>query len=72
MEDINCKCCMEVDQLMAKFDETGVDRDAAQCIMEHPWFEATCLNPGTLQMAYCGYIQQYGACAVEGSRDRLV
>ena len=65
---MTCKCCTEVPEMVRKLDESNVG--TASCFTEHPWFEATCLNPGTLQTAYYGYRQQYGARAVEGERDK--
>jgi hypothetical protein len=54
--------------MMAKLAEENLT--SIQCITEHPWFEATCLNPETLQTACYGYRQQYGATAIEGGRDK--
>ena len=44
--------------------------DAGQCLSEHPWFDACCLNPATLQTAYRQYRSQHGPNAVEGSADQ--
>ena len=59
---------MEVQQLTAKLDELAPRPQNLACFTDHPWFEATVLNPGTLQTAYHHYRQQYGAGAIEGDR----
>jgi hypothetical protein len=70
MPDVkNCKCCKEVQQFEDKLLETDVTLDG-DCFTTHPWFEAVCLNPATLQTAYLQYRQQYGARAMEGDRTR--
>lgn len=66
----NCKCCKEVDAIQQKIQHTGVDPSSFDCFTEHPWYEATCLNPGTLETAYYHYKQQYGARAIEGDMAR--
>ena len=64
----NCKCCSEIEELRKKLEEIG--DPTIGCFTNHPWFEATCLNPGTLQTAYFSYRQQYGARALEGDRAK--
>ncbi|XP_038062598.1 P2X purinoceptor 7-like [Patiria miniata] len=69
MESVeNCLCCKEAPAIQQKIEHTGVDPDTLSCFKDHPWYEATCLNPGTLETAYYQYRQQYGARAVEGDR----
>ncbi|XP_071810726.1 uncharacterized protein [Apostichopus japonicus] len=42
-------------------------KKSAACITLHPGFEAVCLNPWVLQIAYYVYRQQYGGRAQENS-----
>ena len=66
----NCMCCKEVEAIQQKILHTGVNPDDFLCFTDHPWYKATCLNPGTLETAYYAYKQQYGARAIEGDLPR--
>ncbi|XP_033639859.1 P2X purinoceptor 7-like [Asterias rubens] len=66
----NCICCKEIAAIQEKIVHTGVDTEGFRCFTDHPWYSATCLNPGTLETAYYAYRQQYGARAVEGDLPR--
>lgn len=66
----DCRCCQEMEVFKQKLIHTGIEPSTVQCFTDHPWYEATCLNPGTLETAYFQFRQQYGSHAVEGDRAR--
>ena len=41
-----------------------------RCIVQHPGFEAVCLNVWVLQTAWLQYKQQYGSSAYEGPEHK--
>uniref|UniRef100_A0A3B3CPU1 P2X purinoreceptor 7 intracellular domain-containing protein n=1 Tax=Oryzias melastigma TaxID=30732 RepID=A0A3B3CPU1_ORYME len=54
-------CCCEVPKVWKLVDDFVTEtRQSIDCIVNHPWFEASCLNPWTLKAAYMAYRQQYG------------
>lgn len=53
-----CICCKEISSVVAKIGEAN-DSDVS-CIIEHPGFEAVCLNVWVLQAAYFQYRQHHG------------
>ena len=63
-------CCQEVDVVKRKnLEAVDVENmeEPPKCIVEHPGFQAVCLNYWVLQAAWLQYKQQYGASAYEGS-----
>ncbi len=67
----NSICCNEIRQTADKIEELGMDvEDGGQCLSKHSWFEACCLHPATLQIAYLQYRAQCGQHAVEGTIDQ--
>ena len=55
-----CLCCSEISVVVEK-------RDTAECIIQHPGFDAVCLNIWVLQTAYYNYRQHYGSNTQEGN-----
>ena len=55
-----CLCCCEIPVVVEK-------KDTTECIIQHPGFEAVCLNVWVLQTAYHSYRQHYGSNASEGN-----
>ena len=55
-----CLCCCEIPVEVEK-------KDTAECIIQHPGFEAVCLNVWVLQTAYHSYSHHYGSNASEGN-----
>lgn len=53
-EIIQCNCCHESDEIVAKLEGSE-----AQCITQHEGFDAVCLNPYVLEVAYYQYRQQH-------------
>ena len=49
-----CRCCHEHDLIMPMLEEEGVD-----CMINHPGFNAVCLNKYVLQTAYFAYRQVF-------------
>ena len=52
-------CCREVDAYWALVDSV-TPRLEVQCVTQHPGFEACCLNPYMLQIAYMHFRQEHG------------
>ncbi|KAI7803994.1 putative P2X purinoceptor 7-like, partial [Triplophysa rosa] len=50
-------CCHEVQQVVRRIGQTEVP---PTCMIDHPGFEANCLNPYTLQNIYNIYRSDYG------------
>ncbi|XP_068684488.1 uncharacterized protein [Montipora foliosa] len=62
-------CCREIEEIQRKnleaveIEHLGAPPD---CIVQHPGFQAVCLNHWVLQAAWLQYKQQYGTSAYEG------
>uniref|UniRef100_A0A667WI64 P2X purinoreceptor 7 intracellular domain-containing protein n=1 Tax=Myripristis murdjan TaxID=586833 RepID=A0A667WI64_9TELE len=52
-------CCREVDAFWALV-ESLTPRPDISCLTQHPGFEASCLNPFVLQIAYMSFRQEHG------------
>ena len=66
-------CCQEVDAVRKKNLEDVMEEQLQaelRCIVQHPGFEAVCLNVWVLQTAWLQYKQQYGSSAYEGPEDK--
>ena len=66
-------CCQEVDAVKNKnLEAVTVEELQAEpgCIVQHPGFEAVCLNVWALQTAWLQYKQQYGSSAYEGPEHK--
>ncbi|XP_068697462.1 uncharacterized protein [Montipora foliosa] len=66
-------CCQEVDAAKNKnLEPVTVEELQAEpgCIVQHPGFEAVCLNVWVLQTAWLQYKQQYGSSAYEGPEHK--
>ena len=66
-------CCQEIDAVRNKILEDVMEEQLQaelRCIVQHPWFEAVCLNVWVLQTAWLQYKQQYGSSAYEGPEDK--
>ena len=50
-----CLCCCEIDKVENKMD------GGYSCIVEHPGFDAVCLNVWVLQTAYYTLRKHYGS-----------
>ena len=62
-------CCQEIDCIKRKnFEAVEVEQldDPPSYIVNHPGFQAVCLNVWVLQTAWFQYKQQYGKDAYEG------
>ena len=66
-------CCQEVDAVRKKNLEDVMEEQLQaelRCIVQHPGFEAVCLNVWVLQTAWLQYKQQYGSSAYEGPEHK--
>ena len=66
-------CCQEVDAVRNKILEDVMEEQLQaepRCIVQHPGFEAVCLNVWVLQTAWLQYKQQYGSSAYEGPEHK--
>ena len=66
-----CKCCAEIPQIRDKNEEAikrNVVEEVPSCIIQHPGFEAVCLNQWVLQTAWFQY--RYGE-PYDGPEDKL-
>ena len=60
--NVECKCCQEIDAVMATNHEAvEVEQleGPPECITQHPGFHAVCINIWVLQTAWLQYKQQY-------------
>ena len=66
-------CCQEVDavrnKILADIMEERLQAEP-RCIVQHPGFEAVCLNIWVVQTAWLQYKQQYGSSAYEGPEHK--
>ena len=62
-------CCREVDAFWALV-ESLTPRPDISCLTLHPGFEASCLNPFVLQIAYMSFRQEHGP--LQASRHEYV
>ena len=65
--------CQEVDAVRNKILEDIMDerlQEEPRCIVQHPGFEAVCLNVWALQTAWLQYKQQYGSSAYGGPEHK--
>lgn len=72
--NIECVCCQEVMEVVNKNAEVYDKLHPPapyQCITDNPGFQAVCLNPWVLQVAWYQYKQQYGTDAVEGPEHKI-
>ena len=58
-----CVCCRELMQTRNMSDE-----ESAGCIINHPGFEAVCLNPHVLRASYNAYRLHHGALPDDENR----
>ena len=66
-------CCCEVAQVWKLVDDfVTANREELECITNHPWFEASCLNPWTLKVASMTYRQQYTDVHNQGPNNEWV
>ena len=66
-------CCQEVDAVKNKNLEAVTVAELQtepRCLVQHPGFEAVCLNVWVLQTAWLQYKQQYGSSAYEGPKHK--
>ena len=59
--DVECVCCQEIPQILAELaDAASINNtEIPGCIIDHPGFEAACLNRWVLRNAWRRYKQQY-------------
>lgn len=64
-----CVCCQEIPEICHRMEE-GITllkmKNGMECITNHPGFNAVCLDPFSLQVAWLSYKQQYGGNQFEG------
>ncbi|CAL9693741.1 unnamed protein product [Knipowitschia caucasica] len=53
-------CCREVDAYWTLVEKINPPQPNITCLTEHPGFEACCLNPYVLQIAYLNFRQEFG------------
>ena len=69
-----CVCCQEIIEVVDKNAEVYDKLHPPvpyQCITDNPGFQAVCLNPWVLQVAWYQYKQQYGTDAFEGQEHKI-
>ena len=63
-------CCQEVNVVFQKnLEAVQIENptEPPQCIVQHPDFQAVCLNYWVLQAAWLQYRKKYGTAAYEGA-----
>ena len=59
--DPECMCCQEIHQVLDELQHVRApnDSDPAGCILDHPGFNAVCLNIWVLETAWLQYRSEY-------------
>ena len=59
--DPECVCCQEIQQVLDELQRVRApnDVDPSGCILDHPDFNAVCMNVWVLETAWLQYLSEY-------------